>query len=124
MCSTMGMWSWELICSTIVVQGEERDSSDEEWATAYASMDQISQLGWRNRRVGVDGPAEQLLRDVFEAADALHSDAMSEMAGSRHNADDDDHVNEIGTEMGSMPRSSDGCLSPTNSISVDQAGGP
>ena len=106
------------------MQGEDRDSSDEEWAAAYASMDQISQLGWRNRRVGVDGPAEQLLRDVFEAADALHSDAMSEMVGSRHTAGAERHVNEIGNEMGSIPRAGEGCSSPTNSISVDQAGGP
>lgn len=106
-----------------MLQGEERDSSDEEWAAAYTSMDPISQLGWRNRRSGVEGAAEQLLRDVFGAADALHSDAMSEMGVSRHNDEDVANENEVGDNVGWSAQPSGGCCSPTSSMSVDQAGG-
>lgn len=106
------------------MQGEDIDSSDEEWAAAYAAMDRIAQLGWRNRRIGGDGPAEHLLRDVFQAADAVHADAMSEMEGSRQSAGGHGAANEIGTEVGSVSESSDEGWSPTTSISVDQAGGP
>lgn len=60
------------------------DSSDEEWDNAYVAMDPISQLGWGNRCVEVDGAATQLVRDVFVAADVVHEDAMSEAAGSTH----------------------------------------
>lgn len=48
-------------------------------------MDPISQLGWRNRHRGLEGPAAQLMRDVMEAADVVHSDAMSERVASSNN---------------------------------------
>lgn len=44
-------------------------------------MDPISQLGWGNRHVEVDGAASQLVRDVFVAADRVHKNAMSEVGG-------------------------------------------
>ena len=67
---------------TYLCQGEERDSSDDEWDIAYAAMDPRSQLGWGNTHVEVEGPAAQLVRDVFVAADAMHDDAMSHMGGN------------------------------------------
>ena len=103
------------------MQGEERDSSDEEWTNAYATMDAVSQLGWRNRRVGVEGPAEQLMRDILEAADVVHSDAMSEMAASRsHNGEwpGDADV----ALVGSMSRQRGNSRSPTASVEVDHEG--
>lgn len=134
---------WMYITRFYVVQGEERDSSDEEWASAYATMDPLSQLGWRNRRAGVEGPAEQLMRDVFEAVDAVHSDAMLEMGGSSDTIDnegaanvdnaavhsmsssrnDDEgavHVDAAVMESMSSPRA--GYRSPTASVEVDQEG--
>ena len=104
-------------------QGEERDSSDEEWAAAYVTMDPLLQLGWRNRRVGVEGPAEQLLRDVFDAADALHSDAMSDSVGSRRIHDDEGPVHNLLPGDESVSHRSDDCRSPTGSEEVDQEGG-
>lgn len=113
------------------MQGEERDSSDEEWTNAYATMDPISQLGWRNRRGGVEGPAEQLMRDVMEAADVVHSDAMSERVASRNNDDelhhsrnndDELHFNAEETSVGSMSRHKVSSMNPTGSVEVDQRG--
>lgn len=63
----------------IVWQGEARDSSDEEWEAAYAAMDPGYQSGWENRRREVNGVGDNLLRDVFVAADEVHGDAMSAM---------------------------------------------
>ena len=109
------------ITSTHLVQGEERDSSDEEWAVAYATMDPISQLGWRNRRGGAEGPAEQLMRDVMEAADAVHSDAMSErVASTNHN--EEFPLNADETIPGSRSQEAGGRMSPTASDEVDQEG--
>lgn len=107
-----------------VLQGEEVDSSDEEWATAYATMDPISQLGWRNRRLGVEGPASQLMRDVFDAADAIHSDAMSEMVASRDTDDDGSPVNAPQMGEASVSPIGNGSQSPTSSEEVDQEGEP
>ena len=64
------------------------DSSDEEWANAYAAMDPVSQLGWGNRGMEVEGPTAMLVRDVFIAADVLHADAMSQMGGNTENGDE------------------------------------
>lgn len=98
-------------------------------------MDPISQLGWRNRRGAIEGPGEQLLRDVFEAADVVHSDAMSEMVGSRN--DDGCPVNVEATgSHGHTQRSPTASVeidkegeprvhpSPTRSVEIDQEGGP
>lgn len=63
-------------------QDDERDSSDKEWDIAYAAMDLIAQLGWGNQRGEVEGPAAQLVRDVFVAANLLHKDAMSQIGGN------------------------------------------
>lgn len=103
------------------MQGEERDSSDEEWANAYAAMDPISQLGWRNRRGGGEGPAEQLMRDVLEAADVVHYDAMSEMVASTNN-NDEGPVNVDGIVGGQMASDAGGSSSSTASVEVDQEG--
>lgn len=105
------------------MQGEERDSSDEEWAAAYSTMDTISQLGWRNRRGEVVGPAEQLMRDVFEVADEVHEAAMSEMVGSVHSGESVVHVDEPGAVAGFMSDPSDVCKQPATSVEVDQEGG-
>ena len=80
-------------------------------------MDPISQLGWRNRRRVIEGPSEQLLRDVFEAADVVHSDAMSEMVGSRNDDVCPDNV-EATCSRGHTQ------MSPTSSVEIDQEGGP
>ena len=104
------------------MQGEERDSSDEEWETAYAAMDPASQLGWRNRRGPIEGPGERLMRDIFEAADAVHSAAMSHMDGSRSGLNDESHVGVDATPLGSVLRPGDGCGSPTTSVEVEQEG--
>jgi hypothetical protein len=105
-----------------LVQGEERDSSDEEWAAAYVAMDPLRQLGWRNRRAGVEGPAEQLLRDVFDVADAVQSDAMSDSVGSRLDNDEEGHVHIVLPGDGSVSRPSDDYRRPTSSEEVDQEG--
>ena len=63
-------------------QGEARDSSDEEWDAAYAAMDPIQQFGWRNRAPETFGVGANLVRDVFVAADEVHSNAMSVMDGN------------------------------------------
>lgn len=104
-----------------LVQGKERDTSDEEWTDAYAAMDPISQLGWRNRRVRDEGPADQMMRDVMEAADLVHSDAMSERVASR-NIDEELHVNAEALFAGSMSRARGSSMSPTASQEVDQEG--
>jgi hypothetical protein len=104
-----------------LLQGEDMDSSDEEWANAYAAMDPASQLGWRNRRGVVEGPAEELMRDLLEAADVVHTNSMSDMAESRNTANDNP-VGAVDSNAGSMPRSGDGSLSPTASVEVSQQG--
>ena len=68
-------------------QGEEQDNSDEEWENEYAAMDPILQLGGGNRRGVVEGLADELVADVFVAADMLHSKAMSQIGGSSHFGD-------------------------------------
>ena len=63
-------------------QGEERNSSDEEWEAAYAALDPIARIGWVNRCAPTTAVGAQLVRDVFQAADAMHDNAMSEMDGN------------------------------------------
>ena len=63
------------------------------------------------------------MRDVFEAADAVHSPAMSEMVGSRNDDHDERHVGVDATGVGSMPRPGDGRNSPTTSVEVEHARG-
>ena len=104
------------------MQGEDRDSSDEEWASAYARMDPISQWGWRNRRGGAEGPAEQIMRDVYEAADVVHSDAMSEMVGSTVAIEEERVVEEQATLPVLMPHGGDGPRTAAASVEVDQEG--
>lgn len=105
-----------------LVQGEDRDSSDEEWAAAYAAMDPIRQLGWRNRRGTGEGPADQLMRDVFQAADQVHSDAMSRMGASRHREGSNSAPNGMAAIVDSMSRPTNACSSPAMSVEVDQDG--
>lgn len=70
------------ITMTIVWQGEDRDSSDEEWEAAYAALDPIAQLGWRHHHDSASAVGAHLVRDVFVAADEMHNNAMSEMEGN------------------------------------------
>ena len=105
------------------MQGEERDSSDEEWANAYAAMDPLSQLGWRNRRAVVEGPAEQLVRDILEAADAVHADAMSEMVAS-NNGDEERLPNADDMSPGHTASHRGRSESPPASVEVEQEGKP
>lgn len=53
----------------------------------YAAMDPISQLGWGRRRGLVSGPGAELVADVFEAADMVHSEAMSQIGANSHSGD-------------------------------------
>lgn len=75
-------------------QEEERDSSDEEWDIAYAAMDPVAQLGWGHRRM-VSAGGEDMVRDVFVAADAVHAAAMSAMDANKEN---DDHSGDNGLD--------------------------
>ena len=101
-------------------QGEERDSSDEEWDSAYAAMDPIAQLGLGNRRVPARG-GEELVRDVFAAADALHDEAMSEMAG---NTQDNDAISGNGhaAAVDVSPMSPEGSVAAGGSGDADMEG--
>jgi hypothetical protein len=45
-------------------------------------MDPIQQFGWRNRAQETFGVGANLVRDVFVAADEVHSNAMSVMDGN------------------------------------------
>lgn len=65
-----------------VPQGEDRDTSDEEWEAAYAALDPLEQIGFGNRRVGDTTAGGNLVRDILAAADAVHDNAMSEMDGN------------------------------------------
>lgn len=104
-----------------LLQGEERDSSDEEWAAAYDRMDPISQLGWRNRRSENVGPAAHLVRDIFAAADVVHLDAMSEMAGSGGEVGSH-HVQTEATVDSSSSQSTERSMGPGASVEVEQDG--
>lgn len=104
-----------------MAQGEERDSSDDEWANAYAAMDPISQLGWRNRRGSPEGPAEQLVRDVLESADVVHSNSMAEMVASRNN-DNNRAMSAHDTTTASMSGHGGVSTSLAASVGVDQEG--
>jgi len=73
-------------------QGEPRDSSDEEWEAAYAALDPVFQCGWGNRITEGNEVGAQLVRDVFEAADEMHDNAMSEMEGNTEVEDVPDNV--------------------------------
>jgi hypothetical protein len=112
---------WMYMTCDCSVQGEDRDSSDEEWATAYATMDAASQLGWRSRRGVVEGPAEELMRDIMETADVVHSNSMSNMAGSRNSNNESIPVADDSSGA-SMPRHIGESRSPSASIEVDQQG--
>jgi hypothetical protein len=91
-------------------QGEERDSSDEEWDADYAAMDPISQLGWGHKEVEVEGPAAQLVRDAFVASDAIHDVAMSHMGGN----------NSVGVECGdSVDVALQSSSSPSTSVNME-----
>ena len=69
-------------------QGEDRDSSDEEWSSAYAALDPMSKIGWGNRGIVVNGGGAQLVRDVLLAADVMHEEAMSAMDGNEEDDED------------------------------------
>ena len=61
-------------------QGEERDSSDEEWDNAYAAMDPAAQMGWGKRSGhSANAGSSEMVRDVFQAADVVHEEAMEAM---------------------------------------------
>lgn len=104
-----------------LMQGEERDSSDEEWGNAYAAMDPASQLGWRHRRCAVEGPAEELMRDIMQTADVVHSAAMSDMVGSTNN-DNGSPLAADESTAGSMSMHRDGSWSSDASVEIDRQG--
>jgi hypothetical protein len=64
------------------------------------------------------------MRDVFDAADAIHSDAMSEMVASRDTDDDGSPVNAPQMGEASVSPIGNGSQSPTSSEEVDQEGEP
>lgn len=105
----------------ILRQGEDRDSSDEEWEAAYNALDPIAQLGWRNRRAEVNAVGGNLVRDVFVAADEMHENAMSQMEG---NTVMEEGSQGSGADVGEAPtlsgmeRSMDG----DNSVNFDTEG--
>lgn len=68
-----------------VSQGEERDSSDDEWDRAHAALDPIAQIGWGNRSIDAHGAAARAVRDVFQAAEDAHDEAMSDLDGMAEN---------------------------------------
>lgn len=51
-------------------------------------MDPIATLGWGNRSGIVEGPAAQMVRDAFIAADLVHEDVMSQMGGNNSSGDE------------------------------------
>ena len=85
-------------------------------------MDPASQLGWRNQRAAVEGPEEELVRDILEATDAIHTDSMSDMAGSTENTNESP-VSADESLAGSVLQRRDGSLSPDASGEVDRQGG-
>ena len=72
----------------------------------------------------MEGPGDQLVRDVFEASDAVHSAAMSTMAGGRNDDDDERPVGVDATGSGSMVRPARDRRSPATSVEVEQEGEP
>lgn len=96
--SRLGLW-----------QGEDRDSSDEEWSSAYAALDPMSRIGWGNRSVQVNGGAAEMVRDAFLAADVMHEEAMSAMDG---NEEDDQEIEQNGADVAQAgePIATEGCL--------------
>lgn len=67
-----------------LLQGEDRDSSDEEWEAAYVALDPGAQIGWRGCRAALNSVGADLVRDVFVAADEMHENAMSAVDGNTH----------------------------------------
>lgn len=67
----------------VLWQGEDRDSSDDEWDAAYVALDSVAQLGWIHRGAVRSEIGATLVRDVFAAADEMHENAMSQMDGNR-----------------------------------------
>lgn len=63
-------------------QGEDLDSSDEEWEAVYYELDPAAHLGWGVRHTAPSALGAQVVRDVFAAADELHEAAMSAMDGN------------------------------------------
>lgn len=58
-------------------QGEDKDSSDEEWDAAFAALDPVAQIGWANPSGRAPELGANLVRDVFVASDVMHVTAMS-----------------------------------------------
>lgn len=109
------------VTSGIMWQGEPRDSSDEEWEAAYAALDPVAQIGWGNRRAEGNEVGAQLVRDVFEAADEMHDNAMSEMEGNTQ-------VEDVPDNVGASPREdrpsllTDRIVDPLDGMDVSQEG--
>jgi hypothetical protein len=102
-------------------QGEERDTSDEEWEAAYAALDPIAQIGWVNRLAEANAVGADLVRDVFVAADEMHDHAMSEMDGNTQS----EEINWAGDVAGGEATTSsrtDGSNHPSDSEEVDMEG--
>jgi hypothetical protein len=117
----------------ILCQGLPRDSSDEEWEAAYASLDPVAQIGWRNLPGEGHEVGELLVRDVFEAADVMHDNAMSEMEGNTEvdgntvvegNTEvEDARGNVVGSAAGALPLlERDSIMNPLDGMDVSQEG--
>ncbi len=115
-CMAMGSLSWWTgwflaaegrinVTQVGVTQGEERDTSDEEWDAAYAAMDPLEQTPWGNCRAVATAVGTNLVRDVLAAADDMHDNAMSEMDGNTV-MEEDAAVEEAGVASGSVSMSS------------------
>lgn len=104
-----------------IVQGQERDSSDDEWDAAYAALDPIVQNGWRSCRARLNRAGADLVRDVFAAADEMHDSAMSAVDGNTqvapHTTDGADSVGEASATNFSRESSED-----VHAMEVDMPG--
>lgn len=112
----------------IMWQGEPKDSSDEEWEAAYAAMDPVAQIGWGNHAREGHQVGQQLVRDVFEAADEMHDNAMFEMEGNTEvegNYEVEDvSANLLTSEPESRPwLERDSTLDPLDGVDVAEEGG-
>ena len=105
----------------ILWQEEDRDSSDEEWDAAYAALDPIAQLGWRNRSGGVNAVGADLLRDVFAAADEMHENAMSEVEGNTP-MEEEDREERSGAGEASTSHGREGNMESVDSVELGLEG--
>lgn len=91
-------------------QNDEWDSSDEEWANAYAAMDPMTQHGWGTPQNAIGNGTTRLVRDVFVAADRVHEAALLEMAAySNDEADNMDSTQHTEGDASEAGMQNQGC---------------